>query len=90
VAGWIFTEVPKASIEDAIKLFKKAEELNPKPWKENKFFLGKCHVQKGEYHTAIEWLDSAAEIKSNLTEDVVLDEEISKLVKKYASYRRST
>lgn len=61
-ASWLFAEVPQGTVENAIAGFTKTEELNPKPWKENRLLLAKCYIAKKEYKTAVQWLDKALEV----------------------------
>ncbi|XP_065214678.1 regulator of microtubule dynamics protein 1-like isoform X2 [Planococcus citri] len=89
VASWLFAEVPKGTVENAIADFQKTEELNPKPWKENRLLLGKCYIAQKQYDVAVKWLDKALEVPAITSEEKKFDEEIKKLIKKYESYRKS-
>jgi len=88
LASWIFAEVPEGSVDEAIKGFLKTEELNPKPWKENKFLLAKAYILKGEYGMALSWLDKALAVPAVTSEEKSFDEQIKKLIYKYESYRQ--
>lgn len=62
MAGWLFAEVPQGTVENAIALFEKTEELKPHPWKENRLWLAKCYIQAKKYDVAFKWLDKALEV----------------------------
>lgn len=62
VASWLFAEVPEGTVENAIAGFEKTEELNPKPWKENRLLLAKCYIHLKKYEVAVKWLDKALEV----------------------------
>lgn len=68
VASWLFAEVPKGTVENAIADFQKTEELNPKPWKENRLLLAKCYIFQRQYDVAVKWLDKAAEVTAITSE----------------------
>lgn len=75
VAGWLFSEVPKGTIENALELFKKTEKLKPEPWKENKLLIAKCYIAQKDYSTAVSWLDQALGVPS-ISKKVVFVENI--------------
>jgi len=58
-AATLFAEPPTAKIEDALKMFLKAEEIRPGFWAENPLFIGKCYYQMSNYAQAKEWLTKA-------------------------------
>lgn len=68
VASWLFAEVPKGTVENAIADFQKTEDLNPKPWKENRLLLGKCYIAQKQYDVAVKWLDKALEVPAITSE----------------------
>lgn len=69
LASTLFAELPPVTFPDAINDFLKAEDLNPKPWKENRLLLAKCYAGDGQHQEALNWLDSAKAVEA-LTEDV--------------------
>lgn len=68
VASWLFAEVPQGTVENAIKLFEKTEQLRPEPWKENRLLLAKCYLAQKKYDLTVHWLDKALELKAGNSE----------------------
>lgn len=67
----MFAEVPEGSVENAIAGFEKTEELNPKPWKENRLLLAKCYIHLKKYDVALKWLDKALEVPAINSEVII-------------------
>lgn len=69
LAATFLAELPPVTFQDAIPDFQKAEDLNPKPWKENRLLLAKCYIGENKFNEALTWLDSAKDVEAQ-TEDV--------------------
>lgn len=59
VAKSLFAEVPNMTIIDAMDHFLEAEKFSDKNWKENKLYIAKCCLVKGETDNALNWLTKA-------------------------------
>lgn len=64
-ASALFTEPPKATYEDALSHLLESEKLSTEEWKENKLFLAKCYIDKGEYKEGVSWLEKADSLSTN-------------------------
>ncbi|XP_059486709.1 regulator of microtubule dynamics protein 1-like [Neocloeon triangulifer] len=90
VASSLFQAPPSGTFDSALQHFLKADELRGEsnPWKENKLFIAKCHIQLNNLAEAVRWLDSATAVSNTSAEDVESDKEIHGLLTKYEGYRR--
>jgi len=81
-ASALFAEPPTAKIEDALAMFKKAEEIRPGFYVENPLFIGKCYYQMSKYKEAKEWLSKAVNAECKTDEDKKTKQEALNLMKK--------
>lgn len=73
IAGWLYGEVPKGTIENAIELFLKFEQESPIQLRDCRLHLAKCYIAKGEYGSAVHWLEQVLQLP-------VKDSEVSKII----------
>ncbi|PSN49120.1 Regulator of microtubule dynamics protein 3 [Blattella germanica] len=88
LAGTFLAEPPTATYPEAIEDFLMAENLSPKPWKENRLLIAKCHINQGNYTEGVVWLDRAAEVPVISPDEGAAEKEIQSLLQKYESYRK--
>lgn len=86
IAKLVFGTPPVATYEDALKNFKKGEELKEN-WKINHFYIAKAYIEMKKYKDAMEYLDKAIKLPNEIDEEYIVSEEIVELEKKYAKYR---
>ncbi|CAG0915375.1 unnamed protein product [Notodromas monacha] len=88
IASTLFAAPPTSSFPEALELFERADALNPKPpgWKENKLFRAKTLILMKRYKEAADVLQSASGIPTK-PQDVQVQEEVERLLKKYVKYR---
>lgn len=72
IASWLYGEVPKGTVEEAINMFLKFEDESPIQLKDCRVHLAKCYIALNEYHTAVHWLEQALQLP-------VKDSEVSKI-----------
>lgn len=89
LAATLFATPPSATVDQALGCFMKADELSSENWKDNCLFIAKCHIEKRDYPSAVQWLDKADALPADTADDKVSQEEVSSLLKKYNYYRRS-
>lgn len=58
-ASTLFAEPPVGSYEEAITSFRRAEQLSPQPWKENRLLLAKSYLALSNYQQTVKWLRNA-------------------------------
>jgi len=87
-AAALFASPPTSTADESLHFFQKAEELNPEEWKENKLYIAKCYIAKGDYYAAVVWLDAAAVIPAHSPDDDEAEAELTKLLYSYSGYRR--
>lgn len=73
IASWLYGEVPKGTIEEAIDLFLKFERESPIQLKSCRLHLAKCYIARNEYDTAVDWLEQALQLP-------VKDSEVSEII----------
>lgn len=61
-ASMLFSEVPTGTYDEALTNFMNSEKLSKEESKENKLYIGKCHIEFGSYRDALKWLDEANNI----------------------------
>lgn len=86
IAKLVFGTPPEATNDDALKNFKKGEELKQN-WKTNDFYIAKTLIELKKYKEAVEYLDKAVQLPNESDEDHIVSEELAELLKKYSSYR---
>jgi len=87
MAATLFATPPTATVDEALQHFLEADRLNPDKWKENLLFIAKCYIQKGDYYSAVPWLDKADAVQCNGQDDEKAQEEVESVLKQYSSYR---
>lgn len=73
VASWLYGEVPKGTISEAIELFLKFQRESPIQLKDCYLHLAKCYIAKKEYETAVNWLEQVLQLP-------VKDSEVNKII----------
>jgi len=73
IASWLYGEVPKGTIAEAIELFLKFEQESPIQLKDCRLHLAKCYIAKREFQTGVSWLEQALQLP-------VKDSEVSKII----------
>lgn len=73
IASWLYGEVPKGTVAEAIELFLKFERESSIQLKDCRLHLAKCYISKNEYDTAVHWLEQALQLP-------VKDSEVSKII----------
>lgn len=58
-AAALFGAPPESTVEEALELFLKAEEVTPKFWRANPLFIGRCYLIKGDRATARSYFEQA-------------------------------
>ncbi|XP_005109655.1 regulator of microtubule dynamics protein 1 isoform X2 [Aplysia californica] len=86
VAAALFAEPPTATVDDALKYFSKADELNPNSSVDNALYLAKCYIAKRNYKSAAKWLQEGDMMTASCRDDRKSLEEIRELLPKYISY----
>ncbi|XP_058833286.1 regulator of microtubule dynamics protein 1-like [Topomyia yanbarensis] len=72
---------PKASFEEALECFEKAESLKPGFYSQNWLYLGKTFLALKQKDKASEWLEKAATVEIRSEDDRVCREEASQALK---------
>ncbi|XP_018336116.1 regulator of microtubule dynamics protein 1 [Agrilus planipennis] len=85
VAATLFGEPPSATYEEALNCFLQVEKYCNREWKENKFFIAKCHFVLGQKSEAIKWFKNAEAVPSQNYSDHKLQLEILDMLKKCQS-----
>ncbi|VVC25988.1 Tetratricopeptide-like helical domain [Cinara cedri] len=88
IASWLYEEVPKGTVAEAIELFLKFENESPIQLKDCRLHLAKCYITKNEYDTAVHWLEQALKLPVKDSEDKETDAEANQLLKKYLKYKK--
>jgi len=73
IASWLYGEVPKGTIAEAIEMFLKFEQESPIQLKDCRLHLAKCYIAKHEFQTGVNWLEQALHLP-------VKDSEVSKII----------
>ena len=73
MASSLFQAPPNGTFEGALVHFLTAEKYrgDDNPWKDNKLFVAKCHVQLNNLPEAVKWLDLATAVPSK-SADVII------------------
>lgn len=82
LAATLFATPPESTIEDALKYFLKAEEINSGFYKANQLYIAKCHYEMSEYDEAKRWLVSAKQLDVSNSDDGKTHEEATTLLEK--------
>lgn len=74
MASSLFQAPPNGTFEGALVHFLTAEKYrgDDNPWKDNKLFVAKCHVQLNNLPEAIKWLDLAAAVPSKSADVIII------------------
>ncbi|XP_050533267.1 regulator of microtubule dynamics protein 1-like isoform X1 [Daktulosphaira vitifoliae] len=89
IASWLYGEVPKGTVPEAIELFLKFERESPIQLKDCRLHLAKCFIAKKEYEMALQWLEQVLQLPTKDSEDKEIDGEANQLLKKYSKYKKS-
>lgn len=89
IASWLYGEVPKGTIPEAIELFLKFQRESPIQLKDCHLHLAKCYLAKNEYENAVNWLEKALQLPVKDSEDKETDNEANQLLKKYIKYKKA-
>lgn len=73
IASWLYGEVPKGTVAEAIELFLKFESESPIQLKDCRLHLAKCYIAKNEFDTAVNWLEQVLQLP-------VKDSEVSNII----------
>lgn len=68
IASWLYGEVPKGTLVEAIELFLKFEQESPIQLKDSRLHLAKCYIEKNEYDKAVEWLEQLLKLPAKDSE----------------------
>lgn len=68
IASWLYGEVPKGTVAEAIEMFLKFERESPIQLKDCRLHLAKCYIAKAEYDTAVEWIEQALQLPAKDSE----------------------
>ncbi|XP_050435657.1 regulator of microtubule dynamics protein 1-like [Adelges cooleyi] len=89
IASWLYGEVPKGTVPEAIELFLKFEKESPIQLKDCRLHLAKCFIATKEYEMAVQWLEQALQLPTKDSEDKEIDADADQLLKKYLKYKKS-
>lgn len=81
-ASFIFATPPTSDYSKALKLFEKAEEMQPGFWKTNMLMLAKCKYQLGDRQSAKQWAEAALKLPIRTPEDRDSQEQVKELLSK--------
>ncbi|KAG7204893.1 hypothetical protein KM043_005291 [Ampulex compressa] len=87
IAAALYSELPNASYEEAIKNFEEAEKLMREPRIDNRLYLSKSYIAVNEYQKALDLLDKTLEMPAMNLADEEFHREVKALLKKYSHYR---
>lgn len=62
IASWLYGEVPKGTVAEAIEMFLKFEQESPIQLKDCRLHLAKCYIANNEYNTAVSWLEQVLQL----------------------------
>lgn len=82
VASTLFSKVPDATLEDAIRALTKAYSLKP-AWKENCLFLAKCCLSLKNNSDALDWLNKGLAVATRGEDDRLAHDELNQLRTKH-------
>eukprot|EP01135_Chromosphaera_perkinsii_P004080 Nk52_evm11s268 gene=Nk52_evmTU11s268 len=80
----MFATPPTATIDDALRYFLKAEELNPGFWSTNTLMIAKCLFALNRKGEGIEWINRILPMSILNEEDENVHSEAAELLKKHA------
>lgn len=86
LAAALFSKPPEATYQDAVNKFIEADKMRP-DWRANYFWMAKCYINMKNNKKAIECLDIGVKCTPRDEEDLIVENELVTLQKKYASYR---
>jgi len=80
--------LPTAHVQDALKLFLRAEKISDKPWKRTLLQIGKCYERLGFEEKAIEYCNRVAHCCVDTLEDHHIKREAQTLIRdiEYRNY----
>jgi hypothetical protein len=86
VAASLFQAPPNGTFEGALVHFLMAEKYrgDDNPWKDNKLFVAKCHVQLNNLPEAVKWLDLATAVPTKSADVIILLLNLFNLVINYS------
>lgn len=76
IAGWLYGEIPKGTVAEAIEMFLKFERESPIQLKDCRLHLAKCYIANNEFGTAVNWLEQVLQLP-------VKDSEVCKIMLTY-------
>lgn len=86
LAAALFSKPPEATYQDAVNKFIEADKMRP-DWRANYFWMAKCYINMKNNKKAIECLDIGVKCTPRDEEDLIVENELITLQKKYSSYR---
>nr|XP_026690145.1 regulator of microtubule dynamics protein 3 [Ciona intestinalis] len=82
LAATLFATPPTATVDDALKSFLKAEEIDPGFYKSNQYYVAKCYYEKSDYSNAKKWLQCAAQLPCKNKDDRDTHRDLQQLLAK--------
>ncbi|XP_072032344.1 regulator of microtubule dynamics protein 2-like isoform X2 [Amphiura filiformis] len=79
----LFGAPPTGTIDEALEMFLKGEELEPGFYNVNSLYIAKCYIQKRDYGQVKEWLEKAIATPGDTAEEINSREEAENLLRKY-------
>ena len=90
--GWVerkaasafFGTPPTSTVEDSLKCFMRADELEDNVWKDNMLWIAKCLLALKRVPEAVQWVERALDAKSMDSDDPKIIKELMAIKNKYS------